>query len=275
MENNIVIASEDGRLQAEISPDYGGMVTALRVEDKEVLFLDKTKLATSPVTAGGIPILFPFAGKTRDDRYVIGEKTYYMPMHGLLKNRSFAVKEAGKDFVELWMRNDDAVIHRNYPFDCVVSILYQISKESLLIKMKIENKSDKTLIHALGWHPYYKVTDLASATLKHHMMNQYDYVLCKDLEAEREIDLKQPLDNVYFHPAANEYVLENRKDGYRVECIMDEAYKSLVIYNGTPGSVCIEPWCGIPDTANNRRFIQEIEPGCNKEYSLLLKLERV
>lgn len=275
MENSIVITSKDGRLQAEIEPDYGGMVSALKIEGIDVLFLDEKKILSSPVASGGIPILFPFAGKTLNDRYEVDGKVYYMPMHGFLKNRTFAVKRVESDCAELWIKNDQAVMDRNYPFEFKFFIFYQITNESLLIKTEIYNNSKKTLIHSLGWHPYYRVTDLASVKLKHHMKTRYDYFVCKDLDAETTININQPLDNVYCNPILNMYQFDNPKDGYSVECVMDKSYKSIVVYNGTSGSVCIEPWCGIPNTANNRRFIDEIQPNCSKEYSLQFKLKKV
>ena len=274
MDNNILIVSEDGRLQAEISPDYGGMVTTLKIEGKDVLFFDEAKAASSPVSAGGIPILFPFAGKTASDRYEADGKVYYMPMHGLVKNRSFSVRDQGPDYVELWAGNDAAAMERNYPFAYELIIFYQITKESLLIKIKIKNNSEKVLIHGLGWHPYFKASDLSAVKLKHNMKTQYDYIACEDLNAEENLDLTKPLDHVFCNSVSNEYRLDNLKDGYSVVCQMDPSYRSLVIYNGTPGSICIEPWCGIPNTANNRRFLEEILPGWSQEYSLNFMIER-
>lgn len=274
MDNNILIASEDRRLQAEISPDYGGMVVTLKIEGKDVLSFDETKAYSSPVSAGGIPILFPFAGKTAADRYEVDGKVYYMPMHGLVKNRSFSVRDQGSDYVELWAGNDAAAMERNYPFSYELIIFYQITKESLLIKIKIKNNSEKVLIHGLGWHPYFKASDLSTVKLKHNMKTQYDYIACEDLNAEENLDLTKPLDHVFCNSVSNEYRLDNPKDGYSVVCRMDPPYRSLVIYNGTPGSICIEPWCGIPNTANNRRFLEEILPGCSQEYSLNFMIER-
>lgn len=274
MDNNIMIASWDRRIQAEIAPDYGGMVTSLRIEGTEVLFLDETKIASAPVSAGGIPILFPFAGKTASDRYEVNGRIYYMPMHGLVKNRTFAVKDQGADYAELWVENDAAVLERNYPFEYKMIILYQITKEGLLIKVTVKNISKKCLLHALGWHPYFRVSDLSALNLKHNMKIQYDYTECTDLEAEAHLDLAKPLDHVFCNSISNEYRLDNPKDGYSVVCQTDMAYRSLVIYNGTPGSICIEPWCGIPNSANNKRFLEEILPGCSKEYTLSFVIEK-
>lgn len=273
MENLIFIRNKENTIEAAISPDYGGMVTSLKVEGKEILFLDESKLASSPVTAGGIPILFPFPGKTAGDSYEIDGETYYMPMHGIVKNRTFAVKEQEENSVKLWVREDAASFERNYPFVYKLEILYQITNESLVIKARIKNESEKELVHFIGWHPYFKAAEREALKLEHYMTVHYDYVNKVDRQAPEEIDLKQNLDDVFCMPLKNEYKLSNSKDGYSVRCIMDEPYQSIVIYNGTPGSICVEPWCGIPDSIHNGRMLQRIPSGKEKEYALVMEIK--
>lgn len=184
------------------------------------------------------------------------------------------MREQGEDYAEVWMENDTAVMERNYPFAYELAIFYQITKESLLIKAKIKNNSENILLHGLGWHPYFKASDLSAVRLIHNMKNQYDYIACRDLSAEEHLDLSKPLDHVFCNSVSNEYRLDNPRDGYSVICGMDPAYSSLVVYNGTPGCICVEPWCGIPNTANNKRFLKEILPGGSEEYSLNFVIEK-
>jgi galactose mutarotase-like enzyme len=93
MENVILIHNEDRSLTAEVSPEYGGMITTLQVERRDVLYLDETGFPDSPFTTGGIPVMFPFAGKTKNDTYEIEGMKFYMPKHGLVKNRAFSIKD--------------------------------------------------------------------------------------------------------------------------------------------------------------------------------------
>ena len=56
---------------AEVVPARGALVTALRVGDADVLYLDRATLEDPAKNVrGGIPVLFPYAGKLVDERFV-------------------------------------------------------------------------------------------------------------------------------------------------------------------------------------------------------------
>lgn len=272
MDNTIFIKNESGTVEAEIAPDYGGMLVRLQICGRDVLYLDEDLLKSSPVKAGGMPILFPFPGRTGKETYEVNGKKYCMPMHGLVKNRTFAVGEQRSDSVMLWVKDDDAVRDRNYPYQYKLEIFYQIIKETLVIKALIRNNSDKEMPHYIGWHPYFKASKRKDIVLDHCMTIQYDYVNKKELKAPSVIDLTKDLDDVFCKPEKNEYLLVNKSDGFSVRCKMDEAYQCIVVYNGTAGSVCVEPWCGIPDAIHADKMVEWIPPAQQREYTLEMKL---
>jgi galactose mutarotase-like enzyme len=269
----IAIQNEAGDITAEILPDYGGMVAKLAIGGENVLYLDESCLADSPVSAGGIPVLFPFAGRVKDDRYTLGGKEYHMPMHGVVKNRPFAVKQQSAHAVTVWVKADEALRDRNYPFDHTLELEYRLSGDALQIATRIENRSQQPMPHTLGFHPYFLATNRQLLAFTHHMTIRYDYALGVDSPADADIRLDQALDNVYCAPAQGEYTLENAPDGYRVRCVTDEAFQSIVVYTGKSGSVCIEPWCGIPDSIHNGRLLQWVPPGGFQTYSVALHLQ--
>jgi hypothetical protein len=67
--------------------------------------------------------------------------------------------------------------------------------------------------------------------------------------------------------------LVNPPDGYEVCCKMDVAYGTIVVYTGKPESVCIEPWCGIPDSIHNGRMVEWIPAGESRDYTLEYQLK--
>jgi galactose mutarotase-like enzyme len=269
----IAIQNEAGNIKAEILPDYGGMVAKLAVDGKDMLYLEENRLADSPVSAGGIPVLFPFAGRVKDDRYTLCGKEYFMPMHGLVKNRTFAVKRQSAHAVTVWVKEDEALYDRNYPFYHTLELEYRLHNDALELIARIENRSQQPLPHTLGFHPYFVATDRQALTLTHHMTVHYDYTREVDSPAPASIRLEQALDNVYCAPTRGEYTLVNAPDGYRVRCVTDEAFQSLVVYTGKSGSVCIEPWCGIPDSIHNGRLVQWIPPGGSQTYHVAFHLQ--
>ena len=269
------IGDSRARLQADILPEYGGMVARLRVDGTEVLRLDESLLNGSPMLAGGMPLMFPFPSKTRGDTYHIGGKPYYMPFHGIVKNRSFAVKSVDADSATLWIDAGQSTRESNYPFDFLFEVEYRLDEKGLTAAASITNRSASPMPHCLGWHPYFLATDKRRLRFRHNMDGKYDYVACRDVGTVRDMDLSQTWDDVFFAPAKCEFTLQNDADGYAVRCEWDKRHQVLVVCTTTPDSVCVEPWCGLPDSINNGRFVQWIGPLATETYWMRIEPSRI
>lgn|GEM_PF-1140366 len=259
-------------LSARIAPDYGGMITHITMQGKELLYLNETLLECAPINAGGIPILFPFSGKTKDDAYMLEGKKYYMPRHGLVKNKSFAVERYENNRIILWTENERAAKSRNYPYDFQLKLIYEVKGNILGMQMEITNFSEREMPHYLGWHPYFRISKRSNAYFKHHMNVHYDHVNIRDDKVQQEIDLVKDLDDVYCLPDKNEFIFGDKKEGYEVKCATDKAYQTLVVFNEKEGSICVEPWCGIPDSINLNRMVKYIQPGETVSYPLTMEI---
>lgn len=253
---------------AEVDPDHGGMITQLWVNDREILYFNKNSSIDSPISEGGIPILFPFAGQVKDDRYEIDGTTYKIEKHGFVKEQKFQVVKRFSDQIVLEYQPDPSYLQKSYPYPFRLQVVYHVNQNGLDVLALVQNQSSRPMPHSLGWHPYFKATDRTTVQLEYRMKTHYDYVNQRDLPAPATIDLSCPLDDVYCNPEKNFFFLRNPGDGYELICKMQQAYQSIVVYTGTEGSVCIEPWCGIPDSLHHHRFLQWILPGETKEYRL-------
>ena len=83
---------QHGDVSAEIVPERGAIVSSLKVRGKDVLYMDTSTLedATKNVR-GGIPLLFPYAGKLVDEIFVhAGTK---MKQHGFARNKAWPASE--------------------------------------------------------------------------------------------------------------------------------------------------------------------------------------
>lgn len=269
----IRISDPSRRMTAAIAPEYGGMAASLAISGRPVFRLDERILFLSPMLSGGMPVMFPFPSKTKDDCYRVGSSTYHMPFHGLVKNDSFAVREVSDDRIVLWIDNSESRKKANYPFDYRLELSYRIRANTLLVDAEVFNLSSEKMPHALGWHPFFYATDKKRLALKHFMQSGYDYVAHKDIEAVQLTDLGQAWDHVFHTPARSEFFLENPVDGYKVHCEFDPSHQALVVCSTTDKSVCVEPWCGIPDSANNGRFLQWIDPGKSSRHWIKITAE--
>lgn len=271
MAYTLELCGADGALRAQVVPCHGGMISQILLRGREVLHLDPGALETAPMAAGGMPFLFPFPSRTREDRYVLDGRAYHMPMHGLFKNAAFAVRSASEREVALWACSNAAMREAHYPFDFEIELRYRIDGDALRLTARVDNRSAAPMPHALGWHPFFKGSDKKRARLKHSMRVHYDYVNCADGPVPALDDLSLRWDDVFHSPAEREVVLENPADGYAVRMRFDEAFQALVVCTWVEDSICVEPWCGIPDSANSGRFLQWIPAGKSAECNVTMQ----
>lgn len=265
------ISNQDHSVTAVIYPAHGGMVGQLLFQNHPVLHLDEKVLETAPMAAGGMPLLFPFPSKTAGDSYVIDGRTYHMPMHGLLKNAAFALRERTPSSVTLWMESNAVWKEQYYPFDFGMELCYEVTAHGLLVTVQIENRSNTVMPHCLGFHPFFYVSDKKNVFLEHSMKEHYDYVHHSRSPAKRMLDLSTWLDDVFCVPQTCSFRFDNPSDQYHVSCRYDEAFQTLVVCSWVPESMCIEPWCGVPDAINCNYTMQKLLPGTKKTYQMSLE----
>lgn len=270
-----LLSNADKTLTAEVCPVHGGMVAQICLEGQPILHVDRGSLETAPMAAGGMPILFPFPSKTKDDTYTLQGKTYHMPMHGLLKNAAFALGAVTEDSIELWMEPSPAWQEACYPFDFRLEVAYRLEGQTLHADIRVTNRSESPMPHYLGWHPFFLSTDKSRIRLDHSMAVHYDYAACQDSPVEGKLDLATWLDDVFHTPAQHSFLLTNEADGYEVNCRFSEDFDALVVCSWVKDSMCVEPWCGLPDSINQDRFLRWIAPGETAEYRMSLELRRL
>ena len=93
IENHLLIDHET-QASVALAPGRGGMVTRFRVGETNVLYMDLDSLH-DPMrnVRGGIPVLFPNAGKLRDDQFQHDGKTYPLRQHGFARNLPWTIAD--------------------------------------------------------------------------------------------------------------------------------------------------------------------------------------
>lgn len=149
------IKIQHGDVSAEIVPERGAMVAALKVRGKDVLYMDRATLddPTSNVR-GGIPVLFPYAGKLVDEVFLpAGTK---MKQHGFGRNKAWPATETSPNRVRLTLKQD-ADTAAQYPFKFTAEYTVSILPNGLQVEILVVNDGDKPLAVSPGWHPYFSV----------------------------------------------------------------------------------------------------------------------
>src|SRR3569833_952058 len=71
-----------------IAPLRGGMVTEFRIGDDQLLYLDRATLRDHAQNVrGGIPILFPVAGRLGNDGFPVDGERVSMSQHGYARQK--------------------------------------------------------------------------------------------------------------------------------------------------------------------------------------------
>src|SRR5438132_14275378 len=111
------IEIRSGHVAAKIAPARGALVSALTVNGKEILYLDRASFEDETKNVrGGIPVLFPYAGKLEGG--TLKATGAQIGQHGFGRNRKWEVKEQKPWRVRMVVQTEEADC-KAYPFKFV------------------------------------------------------------------------------------------------------------------------------------------------------------
>lgn len=245
---------------ARVAPGRGGMVTRFSVGGEPVLRLDEATLKDPKANVrGGVPTLFPFAGRLADDTFTSGGGRYAMGQHGFGRNLPWVRRRAGADFrrayVELELRDGEAT-HGVFPFEFTATLRYALRGPTLQLRLSIENRGAAPMPVAPGFHPYFFVAPGTKAACRVGT----DATLALETLTGRQVKLDPVL--ALDADEVNLQLLDHRlRDGsHGVSQLVRPGLRTVTL-SFTPGVltvwslgpqdfVCVEPWHG-PSNALN------------------------
>jgi len=224
------------------------------------------------------PVLFPIVGNLKNNTYSYMGKSYELPRHGFARDMNFQVeKDSRQEMVFLLKSN--AETRKNYPFDFEFRIRYQISGDELSTEYIVSNTGKSLLLFSVGGHPAFRVplTDDTGFSDYHLKFDETEnlarWPISKDglilpqpipvLKDSNRLNLNKSLfyqDALVFkYPASSEVSLLSAKTPHGLRFQMGE-FPFLGIWSAKDADfVCIEPWCGIADSANGNQQLEEKE----------------
>lgn len=150
-----------GPTRVGVVPARGAIVSALSVDDRDLLYMDATTLADPQKNVrGGVPVLFPFAGKLADD--LLLPSGTRMKQHGFGRNLAWDVVTHAADAIVLRIVSDDAT-RAVYPWSFVVEQRVQALARGARIELTMTNRGTTPMPVAPGWHPYFACATDAKA----------------------------------------------------------------------------------------------------------------
>lgn len=124
----------------------------------------------------GIPLLAPFANRLDGTHFFANGRKYNfdlengtvrgpVPIHGYLSGASgWKVVEAKADAHGAWITErlefyKNPRYMQNFPFAHVLTMTYRLSDGALEVRLKIDNLADEPMPVAIGYHPFFWLTD--------------------------------------------------------------------------------------------------------------------
>ena len=140
--------------EVSVCPERGGIITSLKLNGNEILYLDESTFKDINVSVkGGIPLLFPQAGPI-----TIESQFSDLKQHGFARNSNewiFTKTENG--FIETLKSNPETL--KKYPYNFKFSIIGKFEKDSsFTLTQEVKNEGDKEMPISMGIHPYFKVS---------------------------------------------------------------------------------------------------------------------
>lgn len=233
---------------------------------------------TARPSSGGIPILFPFAGRLRGASLDYGSKRYEFDrldalgnaIHGFVLDRPWRVVSRGASTVtgEFQASRDDPSILSRWPSDFLIRVEYEISGTTLECRTHVENPGRSPLPFGFGLHPYFRIP-LGHSGAANECQVQVPVASVwklKDMLPTGEIfpaaGVKDLASRIRFADAKFDDVFTLRSpssDGHRASIVdpttkqgldlrFDAGFPHAVVY--TPPSresICVEPYTCVPD----------------------------
>ena len=218
----------------------------------------------------GIPLLAPFANRLDEPAFYANGKKYNfdmelgnvrgpIPIHGYLSGaKDWKMVEAEADGNAAWVTNQ-LDFYRNpqwmqqFPFAHTLTMTYRLQDGVLEVHTRIDNLSVEPMPVAIGFHPYFQLTDSTredwtlSIGAKTHWLLAQNKIPTGETEPiekmfpdRRAVSLKDfDLDDVYGdleRDAQGRAVVSVKGKGQQLDVVLGANYKSIVLYSPNPAN---------------------------------------
>ncbi|GGH30413.1 aldose 1-epimerase family protein [Sphingobacterium alkalisoli] len=223
------------------------------------------------------PILFPIVGGLKNGRYQHNGQEYQLPKHGFARDSTFGLVVQTETELSFVLRADEKTKDM-YPFEFDLFVHYILEEDRLYCTYEVWNNSEEEMVFSIGGHPalqldfsnrkswadyYLEFPDDNAVTryyLKQGLLHtQPEFYPLQNQQLQLSGSMFQDDAWVLKNLASKKVRLGNRQEDYGVEFIF-EGFPYLGLWSA-PGSsfICLEPWCGVNDTAQHRGGLLEKE----------------
>jgi aldose 1-epimerase len=249
----------------------------------------------------GVPLLAPFANRLDEPAFYANGRKYSfdmglgnvrgpIPIHGFLSGaKDWRLIEAKADAHAAWVTST-LDVYRNpqwmkqFPFAHTITMTYRLQDGALEVRTRIDNLSTDPMPVAIGFHPYFQLTDsprdewtLALDAATHWRLGP-NFIPTGDTEPieqvfsdPRAIAIRdRSLDDVFGdlrRDTQGRATMSIRGKAQQLDVVLGPNYRAMVVYSPKASSfVALEPMVGITDSMNLAhkglyKDLQSITPG--------------
>lgn len=210
------------------------------------------------------PVLFPIVGTLKNNTYTVNNKEYQLPRHGFARDMEFELIDQTDNSAVFSLQSNTETLQK-YPFEFELQLLYTLEEKELIIGYKVINKGNTQIPFSIGAHP---AIALPHAFERYSFQFEKEEVLKYNLLENDLISDKTEVLQTTAHVVPLKYklfendalvfktlksnsltILEGNNPYVKVNF---EDFPSLGIWTKEQAPfVCIEPWFGYSDTAEN------------------------
>jgi D-hexose-6-phosphate mutarotase len=255
----------DGTSSVEFAPSRGALVTSFNADGTELLFLDEATFNdVSKNVRGGVPLLFPFAGKAPAGST--------LPQHGFARRMAWDVTSAVADEATARVECrliDTAETRAAWPHAFDARFAVSLYDGRLMLEWAFQNTGDSPMPLHFGIHPYFRVGEKSAVRVEGTTGPAYDNKAGADRVVE-QVDFSNGEVDLHFASSSGGTTLQ-RGDGSRVRMSWTPQFDTLVVWT-LPGQpfVCVEPWTA--RGAQPSKLL--VAPGATEKLAIEFWLER-
>jgi aldose 1-epimerase len=284
-----VVRLEDSTSQTIVSivPSVGNIAFEMIVKGQNVLrwpFTSVDEFKARPAMSG-IPFLGPWANRLDETAFYANGKKYpfdmelgnvrgAIPIHGFLTtNTQWQVLEVKADVESAWMTSRLEFFRqpawmKQWPFAHTIEMTYRLQDGILEVRTRISNLSGEPMPVAIGFHPYFQLTDSRRDDWTISVGARTHWLLAPN---KIPTGATEPIERLFDAPSAtalrdrvlddvfSDLVRDSRGRAtisvagrsQRLAVTLGPNYRAAVVWAPTPGEfICIEPMAGVTDAIN-------------------------
>jgi len=266
-----MITLENDDIKADIHP-RGAELHSIFSKKEQIEYLWNGDPSFWPRHA---PVLFPIVGGLIDDTFIYQGESYHLEKHGFARDSDFEVEDSTSTTATFLLKSNEETL-KSYPFAFELRLKYRLEGAKVILDYEVSNPDQKPMFFSIGAHPAFKVP-LTSGGYEDHALvfseveeadswavsGNYLTTPSRYLDGQQRLDLRHDLfynDAVIFKDlkSTSISIVNNQNSHGLTYEFKGFPYMGIWAAKDAP-FVCIEPWCGIPDSIEHDQNIETKE----------------